>query len=199
MTQPANLTPITADQVTARHALTLWQPWASLVAMGLKPYEFRRWPAYDNFIGKRIVIHAAARKPKGAELAELITNPSRLEGSIAGSDEQLSAALAFLTRVWCEEETLVFSAGLAEATLGAPVRCIDLFRATMDPDEINPDMWAWPMSDVTPITPPYPARGAQSFWRWPDGAAMKYREPRKAAKESEPTKAAGPDPQGRLL
>lgn len=24
-------------------ALTVWQPWASLIIMGAKPYEFRKW------------------------------------------------------------------------------------------------------------------------------------------------------------
>ena len=43
-------------------ALTLWQPWASLVIAGAKPYEFRSWSPPRWLIGQRIVIHAAARR-----------------------------------------------------------------------------------------------------------------------------------------
>src|SRR5690348_14114849 len=42
-------------------ALTIWQPWASLIMMGAKPYEFRRWnfadkPHLAGLIGSRVVI-----------------------------------------------------------------------------------------------------------------------------------------------
>src|SRR6185369_13939683 len=57
------------------HALTVYQPWASLVMIGAKPYEFRRWdyrtraPALE---GQRIVIHAGARAIKPDEIRDLI-------------------------------------------------------------------------------------------------------------------------------
>jgi hypothetical protein len=31
---------------------------------------------------------------------------------------------------------------------------------------IDHQMWAWPIDDLQPMTPPEPARGAQGFWRW---------------------------------
>ena len=41
-------------------ALTLWQPWASLIGLGVKTIETRSWPtAYRG----PLTIHAAARKP----------------------------------------------------------------------------------------------------------------------------------------
>ncbi len=40
-------------------AITLWQPWASLIAVGAKQYETRPWKT--NYRG-RIAIHAARRK-----------------------------------------------------------------------------------------------------------------------------------------
>lgn len=43
-------------------ALTVWQPWASLIAVGAKPYEFRSWPAPAWIVGQRIAIHAGVRK-----------------------------------------------------------------------------------------------------------------------------------------
>ncbi len=42
-------------------ALTLWQPWASLIAIGAKSIETRSWAT--PYRG-RLAIHAAARKPE---------------------------------------------------------------------------------------------------------------------------------------
>lgn len=41
-------------------ALTLTQPWASLVVLGEKRYETRSWRPPAARIGERIAIHAAA-------------------------------------------------------------------------------------------------------------------------------------------
>jgi hypothetical protein len=42
-------------------ALTIWQPWTSLIMAGCKAYEFRTWRAPRHLWGKRIAILAAAR------------------------------------------------------------------------------------------------------------------------------------------
>lgn len=38
--------------------MALWQPWASLVAVGAKRIETRHWPAPAWVIGQRVAIHA---------------------------------------------------------------------------------------------------------------------------------------------
>ena len=42
-------------------AITIWQPWASLIACGAKKYETRSWPT--KYRGP-IAIHAAAKDPR---------------------------------------------------------------------------------------------------------------------------------------
>lgn len=48
-------------------ALTLWQPWATAVALELKTIETRSWAPHPNQrlvgTGRRLAIHAAARRP----------------------------------------------------------------------------------------------------------------------------------------
>lgn len=44
--------------------LSLHQPYASLIASGLKTIETRSWSAPASLIGKRIAIHAAGKRPK---------------------------------------------------------------------------------------------------------------------------------------
>lgn len=59
-------------------ALTLWQPWASLIALGVKTIETRSWKAPDALIGQRIAIHAAKRPAKFDDMKRLImeTDPT---------------------------------------------------------------------------------------------------------------------------
>lgn len=41
-------------------AITIKQPWASLIVHGIKPIENRTWPCPKKYIGQRILIHASA-------------------------------------------------------------------------------------------------------------------------------------------
>jgi hypothetical protein len=52
-------------------SISLWQPYASLIAIGAKPFETRHWSPPANLIGKRVAIHAAARKPTRNEIDDL--------------------------------------------------------------------------------------------------------------------------------
>ena len=55
-------------------AITLHQPWASLIAAWMKWCETRSWPAPQSLWGTRIAIHAALRPvAKTAAVAALIT------------------------------------------------------------------------------------------------------------------------------
>lgn len=42
-------------------ALSLTQPWATLVAMGIKPVENRKWRPSDKLLGEDFAIHASAK------------------------------------------------------------------------------------------------------------------------------------------
>ena len=53
-------------------AISLWQPWASLIACGAKPFETRHWAPPRELIGQTIAIHAAKKVDKGA--AEMATD-----------------------------------------------------------------------------------------------------------------------------
>jgi hypothetical protein len=56
-------------------ALTIWQPWATLIMIGAKPYEFRRWDFRErsrSLVGQRIVIHAGSRPVKPSEIEDIL-------------------------------------------------------------------------------------------------------------------------------
>jgi hypothetical protein len=146
-------------------AITVWQPWATLIARGVKPYEFRGWPAPNSLVGQRIAIHAGSRPVKRVEIADLIL---RLRGPEAWTTGLHADALDILERA--DVRSYWRSAVVATATLGRPVLASTLTcgldGAVNDSDRNTHSNWAWPMIDVRPLSPPVDAAGAQGFWNW---------------------------------
>jgi hypothetical protein len=152
-------------------ALTVWQPWASLIMIGAKPYEFRRWnftdrPQYRTLAGQRIVIHAGAPKVRTDEVEDIITRIA--EGESALIDAIAAPFLARLLEACrAKQQIIPLSAALGTAVIGEPQRAAVLFADKVaDSDRLDQHMYAWPMTDPRPFAEPIPAKGAQQFWRW---------------------------------
>lgn len=157
-------------------ALTIWQPWASLIMVGAKPFEFRpkSFLAYmaAPAIGETIVIHAGTRPVKPAEIEDLLT---RLD-----DDDNTTGLVAAIAREVLERcraaakyQALPLGCGLGTATIGKPRNAGQLFRMPVaDSDRAAEDSsrynWAWPLSNVHPFDAPIPTRGFQGFWKWPE-------------------------------
>jgi hypothetical protein len=148
-------------------ALTLWQPWASLIMIGAKPHEFRKWnftdkPKLARLVDRRIVIHAGARPVKTGELADIIER----------IDEGESALVAEIARPFVEallggSSSVPMAAALGTAVIGNPQRSADLFRHIVaDSDRLDQQMYAWPVYSIQPFPAPVPSAGAQGFWNW---------------------------------
>lgn len=164
-------------------ALTIWQPWASLIIAGAKPYEFRGWRTPKSMIGQRIVIHAAARKIDREETAELF-HILRLRR--ASEDLRLAAAETCLipekahsTLADGYHGRLPMSCGLGTAVIGEPRLGTDIaeeFGVPRANDSARDEHanWGWPMLDIEVWQEPVPMRGAQGFWNWPtpEGAGL---------------------------
>lgn len=146
-------------------ALTIWQPWATLIAEGVKPHEFRRWAAPRRLVGKRLAIHAGARPIRRDEVQDLLLR-------LRQQDEAWSTGLAtgaapILERMLQSPGLVPLSAVVCLATLGAPVLAHTLIDPGIgDSDRVDHQMWAWPLTDIERLDPAIPARGAQGFWTW---------------------------------
>lgn len=147
-------------------ALTIWQPWASLIMAGAKPYEFRRWAAPRSLWGQSIVIHAGTRPVRTRELAQLINQLHA--GENIGIEH--TRALDLLTKWWRREADLPTASGLGTAVLGQPRRATDIYAGSADSDRIDEHVWGWPLTEIQPFQPIVPMRGFQGLWNWPQGA-----------------------------
>ncbi len=149
-------------------ALTVWAPWAHLIILGAKPYEFRRWDYRTReraLEGQRIVIHAGARPVKLSEVEDII---GRMEDRISSLRDKLAMPLLErLRRAYKCRGVVELSAGLGTAILGTPKSVSSLFNSPADSDRIDHHMWAWPLTDIRPFDAPIPMRGMQGFWTWP--------------------------------
>lgn len=150
-------------------ALTVWQPWASLIAAGAKPYEFRSWKPPGRLIGQRIAIHAAARPVSGATVLFL------LEGCKRWTPDPLclhaEIAQPILEKALENPRSLPLAHVLCTAVLGEPKRgdhCAQEFgyRGEHGSDGEESFNWGWPLTAIELLEPPQPARGALGLWEW---------------------------------
>lgn len=169
MTSVSNLVRQAAAEDARRSiaALTVWQPWASLIAIGAKPFEFRSWPAPASLIGKSLAIHAGARPVKIAEVRALLVRLHSDRWAQTGLLRE--PAIELLERVKSGEE-LPQRAVLCIVRVGEPVdgrAAVESIGAVLnDSDRDGHANFGWPMLDVERLDPPFYANGKQGLWRW---------------------------------
>jgi len=160
--------------MTSYPALTIWQPWATLIAVGAKPFEFRAWAAPRAMHGRRIAIHAGARATRKDEVRDLLLQLQSSHWRETGLNRDI--AIATLEPVLSAPGSLPLRSILCLATLGTPIRGSELTAALgtgstiNDSDRDQHTNWGWPLTDIDVLRPFVPATGAQGFWTWHGGA-----------------------------
>lgn len=138
-------------------ALTLHQPWASAIAVGLKRYETRSWAT--SYRGQ-LAIHAGKSLPPYAR--EFIEE-TRADGIALPDPMPLGAVVCIADLVACHRTEVRWAGiGAREAAWG----------------DWSDGRFAWELANVRVLTPPVPARGAQGLWEWSETPAPPGRSPR---------------------
>lgn len=149
-------------------AITIRQPWASLIAFGDKIYETRSWPT--KYRGP-IAIHAGKNLDKDA-FRYLITPLATMEqlqkcGITPYTVDDLPygavIAMADLVEVW----QILHRAGdiIAVSTSGGD----SLFMPTEKEKAFGHwgnGSYAWELRNIRVLSKPIPAKGKQSLWEW---------------------------------
>ncbi len=143
-------------------AITLTQPWATLVAIGAKRFETRSWQ--PRHLGP-IAIHAARGVP--AWVGEAVAANPAIRSHLGEHGLTLDSlphgvVVATADLMWAEPTDSVIISSVV-ARFGS--------RDEWDLGDYGPGRWAWYLAGVRPLPQPVPARGALHLWEWtpPDG------------------------------
>jgi len=156
-------------------AITICQPWASLIAVGAKRFETRSW---DTDYRGQIAIHAGL-KPFDKTLDEMFP---RIEGVTAAEMEFIETV-----REYIDDDYFPYGAVVATAELigcwkitakdfgRGSMPCIDNLLIPSNQERLFGDWtvgrYAWELADVKALPEPVPARGHLKLWDW-DGDAQ---------------------------
>lgn len=133
-------------------AISLWEPFGSLLAAGLKKYETRGWKT--DYRGL-IAIHAAKRKIQPDDLKPMMGHwqLQRFLYPTPNSHKLYEPPYGCVIAV-CElldcQPTEALSVSAQERAVG----------------DWSPGRWAWELDVVRVLPQPIPARGYQNIWNW---------------------------------
>ena len=135
-------------------AITIKQPWASLIALGEKKFETRSWQTKHR---GQIAIHAGKSFDKKAfeTFAEVFK-----EYGIKTVDElPVGAVIGTVNLIDCHK---VINEFLIEAsTTGPNIRGREFYFG-----DYTEGRYAWELSNLQVLAEPVPAKGKLSLWEW---------------------------------
>jgi hypothetical protein len=133
-------------------ALTVRQPWATLLASGVKVYETRSWRAPEALTGQRILIHASASlSASEREFARSLRRQGILP--VRADDLPTGRIVGSARLVACVPTGRGFAPGMPERLLG----------------DFSPGRWAWLMADPEELDVPVAAKGRLGLWKYGRG------------------------------
>lgn len=160
-------------------AITVLQPWASLIAYGTKRFETRSWETSYRGL---LAVHAG-KKPAGKTIDEMfprIEGVSSAEMVFVGAvndyagfleDLPLGAVVAVAELEGCYKITEergrvhIYIGGKEPPGSAAP----DFYHPTGNEllfGDWTPGRYAWRLENLQMLPEPIPARGAQGLWKW---------------------------------
>lgn len=139
------------------NALTLHQPYATLIAMGAKRIETRNWPAPPHAIGQRLAIHAG----KSDDCLHMC-NFDPFDEYVAYQGDKLPRG-AFVAIVTLKRCAPITEDGARDLERNQPHEF-----AFGNYDLSDGKRYAWVLDNVTRIHKPVPHRGYQRLWRVDD-------------------------------
>jgi len=150
-------------------AITIWQPWAHLVARGEKKIETRSW--HTKYRGP-LAIHAAAGMPKWVvELCRTEPFKSILMKHCGWSLGKVVATCELIDccKVRCVHPVYRDGKIVQTAFLEAENQLIEVSGNEFDFGDYTAGRYAWILEDIKPLAEPIPAKGMQRLWNWGGG------------------------------
>lgn len=137
-------------------AITIWQPWATLIALRLKRNETRGWAT--KYRGE-IAIHAAKRIDLDACNEEPIKSALSQYGYSA-FNLPTGAIVATAILKDCLKSVDTWTDGYILEN------GIYIYSPEYEFGDFTPGRFAWEITDVRQLPTPIPAKGQQGLWNW---------------------------------
>lgn len=139
-------------------ALSLWQPWASAMAVGEKKIETRHWSTGYRGL---IALHAAKRKPSVSEIAELLESGFWHDTFLKAGAKQLQCRRII--------DALPYGCYVAVGDLKYIQRtenmgCEDVTLKESFFGNYSEGRFGWVFENVRALKVPVPAIGRQQLW-----------------------------------
>lgn len=151
--------------VDTMKALTLTQPWATLVAIGAKRIETRSW--FTSYRGP-LAIHAAKGFPKWAR--DFTAEPVCYEAvKVSGPYPMMYAAYptgAVLATCRLVAVKLIVDSRTAIGMCADAPRMLPPPEPEVSFGDYEPGRYAWILEDVRQFPEPIPTKGALGLWEW---------------------------------
>lgn len=138
-------------------AITLYQPWASLIADGRKTFETRSWK--PPVTAQYVAIHAG--RPDTVDVEYSIECGYRPSSLVTGA---IIAVARLVGYVQTERVVAIIEGSMPAAQAAEELRHGDY----------RPGRYAWELDDVRRV-PAIPIRGAQGLWDVPEDVAIRLR------------------------
>jgi activating signal cointegrator 1 len=136
--------------------ISLWQPWASAIALGLKRYETRSWSTRHR---GPLLIHAA--KKWTSEQREFRTKAmDRLRADPQISDELRRSFLGYSSVLGCIVAVTDLVSCRSTEWKGLDVTGLERLFG-----DFSPGRYAWQLGDVVRLPRPVSCAGHQGLWR----------------------------------
>jgi hypothetical protein len=144
-------------------AVPVWQPWASLVAIGAKKIETRLGPAPSTIVGERVAIHACLTQREMWRVRDAPFAEALMEAVEAGTLAEVDGRLPF--------GFLLATAVVAGSERMTNESCEAMYNENPVEHAFGwwvPGHYAWHLEDVRRLPAPVPFKGKQGIFFVPN-------------------------------
>ena len=140
-------------------AITLWEPWATLMALGLKLFETRSWGTEHRGL---LAIHSAKRKVNWRELNSVIIDTLAAHGYTESGHFHYGSILAIGSMTGCYRTPVEYGETAVYGNITMPPSAPEAYFG-----DYSPGRFAWHVPDAKAIKP-VECRGMQQLWTVPE-------------------------------
>lgn len=140
-------------------AITLWQPWASLIAAGVKTVETRSWRPPQKTTGRWVAIHAGKTVRGTGEIVNSLQHPHREDVHVVND-----AMVEHFGERWATEIPYGKIVCIARVT-----RIVKFPNPTVIPDgfgDYGRGRFGWVLDDIHRLEVPPNVVGKRGIWVW---------------------------------